>query len=144
MDSWSDQFQDMISRGGAALENLNLCTWWELTNTFAMLTPMLPAQTKTFLRMLERGIPTVGGEPHLTNGCTVHWDKVSHHFMRCWCEDFHLRSLCFHTLLWLVDCGWVSAPAKWGGGRGLQVTDTRGRPTHFHAGSVSRESHVLQ
>jgi hypothetical protein len=138
-DSWKQQFETLINEGSGALHTMNLWEWWELTNTFAMLTPMSLADTTTFLRMLETGIPSAGAttEPHLSNGCTVHWDKVGDNTaMRCWCEDFQLRSICFHAAQYVVHQDFVSPPAKWGGVGGASCGQRAGRPTHFRPNSV--------
>ena len=96
MPSWKTQFLNMMNHGAKALRNMNLQEWWELTNTYAPLTPMTREDTTRFLKKLERGIGQVSDavQAHVANGCKVHWDKVGELVARrCWCEDFLLRSM---------------------------------------------------
>ncbi len=61
---------------------------------------------------------------------------------RCWCEDFLLRSMCFHSILYVLHQQWVEPPAKWacpGNGDGGVLSP--GRSSTFQAGSVC--SHAI-
>jgi hypothetical protein len=145
MPSWRTQFLNMMNNGVMALRNMNLQEWWELTNTYAPLTPMTKEDTTRFLKKLERGIGQASdaGQAHVANGCKVHWDKVAEFVaQRCWCEDFLLRSMCFHSILYVLHQQWVEPPAKWacpGSGDGGVLSP--GRSSKFQAGSVC--SHAI-
>jgi hypothetical protein len=77
---------------------------------------MTKEDTTRFLKKLERGIGQASdaGQAHVANGCKVHWDKVTEFVsQRCWCEDFLLRSMCFHSILYVLYQEWVEPPVKW-------------------------------
>jgi hypothetical protein len=67
-----------MNDGAMALRNMNLQEWWELTNTYAPLTPMTQEDTTRFLKKLERGIGQASdaGQAHVANGCKVHWEGL--------------------------------------------------------------------
>jgi hypothetical protein len=136
---------NMMNNGAMALRNMNLQEWWELTNKYAPLTPMTKEDTTRFSKKLERGIGQTSdaGKAHVANGCKVHGDRVAEFVaQRCWCEDFLLRSMCFHSILYVLHQQWVEPPDKWacpGSGHGGVLSP--GRSSKFQAGSVC--SHAI-